>query len=131
MKAIEEVDGIRPCASPAWIKTVRTALTLNQVKGFDCQSCAWPNPDNERSVAEFCENGFKAVTYESGSKRLTRAFFRKHSVKELAEQSDHWLGHQGRLTEPMVLRPGSDHYEPIGWDETFEADWGTELKALA
>jgi len=112
------------------VKTVRTALTLNQVKGFDCQSCAWPNPDNERSVAEFCENGFKAVTYETGSKRLTRAFFKKHSVAQLAEQSEHWLGHQGRLTEPMILRAGSEFYEPIGWAETF-ALIGAELKKLS
>ncbi len=111
------------------INTVRTALTLNQVKGFDCQSCAWPNPDDHRSVAEFCENGFKAVAYEATSKRLNRAFFKRHSVAELAEQSDHWLGHQGRLTEPMVLRPGSSYYEPISWEEAFLL-LGRELKAL-
>src|SRR5206468_3457969 len=28
-------------------------------------------------------------------------------------------GQQGRLTEPLVLRPGSRHYEPIGWDDAF------------
>lgn len=110
--------------------TVRTALALNQKDGFDCQSCAWPNPDDHRSVAEFCENGFKAVAYEATKKRVTREFFRTHSVAALAAQSDYWLGEQGRLTEPMVLRPGESHYEPIAWDEAFRlvAD---ELKALA
>jgi molybdopterin-dependent oxidoreductase alpha subunit len=100
--------------------TLRTAHTLNQVDGFDCQSCAWPNPDGERSIAEFCENGFKAVTYEATDKHLSPEFFRQHSIAELAAQSDHWLGHQGRLTAPMVRRPGSAHYEPITWDGAFQ-----------
>lgn len=110
--------------------TVRVGLKLNQVDGFDCQSCAWPNPDGERSFAEFCENGFKAVTYEATEKRVTAEFFRTHSVAALAAQSDHWLGDQGRLTEPMVLRPGATHYEPISWDDAFKLV-GQELKSLA
>jgi molybdopterin-dependent oxidoreductase alpha subunit len=119
LKAIEEVMeyGIKQAGIVA---TLRTAQKLNQTDGFDCQSCAWPNPDGERSVAEFCENGFKAVTYEATTKRLDRDFFRRHSVTELAAQPDHWLGHQGRLTEPMVLRPGSSHYEPISWEAAFQ-----------
>jgi molybdopterin-dependent oxidoreductase alpha subunit len=109
--------------------TVLTAHKLNQTHGFDCQSCAWPNPDNDRSVAEFCENGFKAVTYEVTTKRLTPDFFREHSVADLLKKPDHWLGDQGRLTEPMVLRPGATHYEPVPWEAAFQliAD---ELKAL-
>src|SRR2546430_1876969 len=128
-KALAEVVeyGIRE----AGIKnTLRTAHKLNQTDGFDCQSCAWPNPDGERSAAEFCENGFKAVTYEATNKRVTREFFQKHSVTELAEQTEHWLGSQGRLTEPMVLRAGSEHYEPLDWDSAFQLVAG-ELKALA
>jgi molybdopterin-dependent oxidoreductase alpha subunit len=112
------------------VNTTRTSFKINQVTGFDCQSCAWPNPDNERSIAEFCENGFKAATYEMDSTRLTPEFFRNHSVAELAEKSDLWLGQQGRLTEPMVLRPGATHYEPLEWPAVFQliAD---ELKLLA
>lgn len=110
-------------------RTLRTVRTINQKNGFDCQSCAWPNPDGERSVAEFCENGFKAVAYEATTKRADAEFFRRHSIAELGAQSDHWLGDQGRLTEPMVLRPGGTHYEPIGWTEAF-ASVASELKAL-
>ncbi|HVU18370.1 MAG TPA: FdhF/YdeP family oxidoreductase [Candidatus Didemnitutus sp.] len=128
-KAIEEVVeyGIRQSGLK---NTLATALKLNQTDGFDCQSCAWPNPDNERSVAEFCENGFKAVTYEATKKRLTREFFRENSIAELLRQPDHWLGHHGRLTEPMVLRPGATHYEPISWDDAFQL-LARELKSLA
>ncbi|HVV00876.1 MAG TPA: FdhF/YdeP family oxidoreductase [Verrucomicrobiae bacterium] len=128
-KALEEVAeyGIRESGLK---NTVATALKLNQTDGFDCQSCAWPNPDGERSFAEFCENGFKAVTYEATHKRVTREFFQRHRVGELAEQTEHWLGSQGRLIEPMVLRPGSEHYEPLDWRSAFDLI-AQELRALA
>ncbi|HVU15421.1 MAG TPA: FdhF/YdeP family oxidoreductase [Candidatus Didemnitutus sp.] len=112
-----------------WTRTAKTLLRLNQKTGFDCQSCAWPSPDDSRHVAEFCENGAKAVADEATLKKITPEFFRRFGVAELAAQSDHWLGHQGRLTEPMVLRPGASHYEPISWNDAF-ALIATELKAL-
>lgn len=100
----------------------RTALTLtalNQHGGFDCPGCAWPDPDH-RSAAEFCENGAKAVAEEATTDRVTPAFFAQHSIADLAQRSDYWLGQQGRLVGPMVLREGSTHYEPIQWDEAFD-----------
>lgn len=109
--------------------SLRTFGHLNQVKGFDCQSCAWPNPDEDRSYAEFCENGFKAVAFEVDPKRLTSEFFREHSIADLATKSERWLGDQGRLTEPLVRREGATHYEPIAWNDAFHLV-ATELKAL-
>ncbi len=38
-------------------RSLKTLLNVNQKDGFDCPSCAWPDPDGHRSVAEFCENG--------------------------------------------------------------------------
>ncbi|PAW63499.1 MAG: hypothetical protein B9S34_14195 [Opitutia bacterium Tous-C1TDCM] len=108
---------------------VRALLDVNQRLGFDCQSCAWPSPDTDRHVFEFCENGAKAVADEATPLRIDRAFFARHSVAELAAQSDHWLNAQGRLTEPMVLRPGATHYAPIAWDEAC-AMIAAELAAL-
>ena len=113
------------------VRTARTLLKLNQVDGFDCQGCAWPDPDaGHRHTAEFCENGAKAVTEEATLRRLDRRFFAEHPVAELADRTDFWLGQQGRLTEPMVLRPGGTHYEPIGWEEAFETI-GSHLRDLA
>ena len=109
---------------------VRALLAVNQHDGFDCQSCAWPSPDGERHTFEFCENGAKAVADEATPRRCGRDFFRSHSVAELAEQSDYWLNQQGRLAEPMVLRPGATHYEPIAWDDAFSLI-AAELNALA
>jgi molybdopterin-dependent oxidoreductase alpha subunit len=112
------------------VRTAKTLTKLNQVDGFDCMSCAWPDPDpGHRHVAEFCENGAKAVAEEATTARITREFFANHSVNDLDAHSEYWLGQQGRLTEPMVKRAGATHYEPIGWDDAF-ALIGTELKAL-
>src|SRR6201984_2816907 len=101
------------------IRTAHTLTNINQEKGFDCQSCAWPSPDKKRKVFEFCENGAKAVSDESTKKRITPEFFAKYSIEELAAQSDYWLNQQGRLTSPMVRHPNATHYQPITWSDAF------------
>src|SRR3954454_2783888 len=98
------------------IRSARTLLKMNHVDGFDCPSCAWPDPDR-RHAAEFCENGAKAVAWEATRKRVGPDFFADNSIAELRQQPDHWLEHNGRLTEPMYLAPGATHYAPIAWDD--------------
>jgi molybdopterin-dependent oxidoreductase alpha subunit len=109
---------------------LRGLLALNQPGGIDCMSCAWADPDEGRGLVEFCENGAKALAWEGDSDRAGPEFFTRHSVAELSRQSDYWLGQQGRLTHPMVLRRGSTHYQPITWDEAFGLI-AAELDALA
>lgn len=111
------------------VRGVRALLRLNQQTGFDCPGCAWPEPDADRSHAEFCENGAKHVADEATTKRVTPEFFRKWSVADLAAQSDHWLGKQGRIIHPMVLRRGATHYEQISWEDAFALIAG-ELNSL-
>jgi molybdopterin-dependent oxidoreductase alpha subunit len=111
-------------------RTLKTLLSVNQKEGFDCPGCAWPEPDGTRPHAEFCENGAKHIADEATLKRITPAFFKEWSVAELSRKSDYWLGQQGRLAEPMLLKRESDNYEPIGWDEAF-ALIASELNALA
>ena len=94
-------------------------LQVNQTDGFDCPGCAWPDPDQQRSAFEFCENGAKAIAHESDSRRITHSFFNEHSVSEMSRHSDYWLEQQGRLTKPMVLRENATHYEPISWDDAY------------
>ena len=110
------------------LRTARTLLRLNQTDGFDCQGCAWPDPEH-RHTAEFCENGAKAVTEEATLRRVTPAFFAEHSLADLEGRTEYWLGQQGRITEPMVRRAGGTHYEPIGWDDAF-ALMATALQGL-
>ncbi|MFJ1460666.1 FdhF/YdeP family oxidoreductase [Nocardia sp. N2S4-5] len=111
------------------IRTGRTLARLNQRDGFDCPSCAWPDPTGPRRVAEFCENGAKAVAEEATLRTVTPEFFAEHSIAELATKSGYWLGQQGRITEPMVLRPGDTHYSPIAWEEAYRLIADT-LRAL-
>jgi molybdopterin-dependent oxidoreductase alpha subunit len=101
------------------IRSAEAFLNINQVTGFDCQSCAWPSPDKHRKVFEFCENGAKAVSDESTKKRIGPDFFAKYSIADLAAKSDYWLNQQGRLTSPMVRHAGATHYQPINWREAF------------
>ncbi|QWF23009.1 FdhF/YdeP family oxidoreductase [Nocardioides sp. LMS-CY] len=122
MKLAVEQMGVR--------RTAATLLKLNQADGFDCQGCAWPDPDpSHRHTAEFCENGAKAVTEEATLRRVGRAFFEAHSLADLSDRTDYWLGQQGRITEPMIVRAGGTHYEPVSWDEAF-ATIGRHLGGL-
>lgn len=102
---------------------------LNQKDGFDCPGCAWPDPSHRSRLGEYCENGAKAIAEEATTKRVDRAFFARHSVEELSTWSDFELGKSGRITEPFILRKGSSHYTPIGWDEAFTAV-AARLKSL-
>jgi molybdopterin-dependent oxidoreductase alpha subunit len=110
------------------VRGLNVLRQVNQPDGFDCPSCAWPDPEH-RSVAEFCENGARAVLDEATTKRVTPEFFARHSVSELLECSDAWLNAQGRITHPMLLDPGDDHYRPVSWEDAF-ALLGDELRAL-
>ncbi len=99
-------------------RTALTLLNINQVKGFDCPGCAWPEPSH-RHRNEYCENGAKHINDEATTRRVTDGCFSRYSIAELDSKSDYWLNQQGRLTEPMVKWPGRGHYERIGWNDAF------------
>jgi molybdopterin-dependent oxidoreductase alpha subunit len=116
---------------------LRVMLDVNQRDGFDCPGCAWPDPTTapsgqheHRATFEFCENGARAIAHEADSRVVDAAFFAAHDIAALREKSDHWLEQQGRLVHPMVKRPGSARYEPIGWDDAFVLI-GNALKSLS
>lgn len=103
------------------LRGLKALLKLNQKDGFDCPSCAWPDPDDDRSsLAEYCENGAKAVAEEATQKKLTPAFFASHAVADLAALSDYEIGRKGRIAQPMYLPEGATHYQPITWDAAVE-----------
>ena len=104
-------------------------LNLNQWEGFDCPSCAWPDPEDHRSAFEFCENGAKAIASETTKKRVTPEFFAARSLTEIARMTDFEMDQAGRITHPVILRPGRQHYEAIPWDEAFSVI-AAELNAL-
>ena len=98
----------------------KALLKMNQKGGFDCPSCAWPDPDDRRSpIAEYCENGAKAIAEEATDKALWGDFFAQNSVYDLSLLSDHEIGRKGRLAEPMYLPKEATHYQPVSWDFAF------------
>jgi molybdopterin-dependent oxidoreductase alpha subunit len=102
------------------VRGMKALLKLNQKDGYDCPGCAWPDPDDERSsIAEYCENGAKAIAEEATTKKLDATFFKKHSVSELAALNDYEIGKKGRIAQPMYLPAGASHYQAISWDDAF------------
>ncbi|NIU12402.1 MAG: FdhF/YdeP family oxidoreductase [Phycisphaerae bacterium] len=97
----------------------KALLKANQQGGFDCPGCAWPDPDDDRAITEFCENGVKAIAHEATTKVITEEFFQRWSIEALGQQSDYWLNQQGRLGHPMVKEAGGTHYRPIAWEDAF------------
>ncbi|MDT9681453.1 FdhF/YdeP family oxidoreductase [Streptomyces sp. TRM76323] len=123
------VHGLRASRAQMGLgRTTRTLLKVNQKDGFDCPGCAWPEGD-KRHVAEFCENGAKAVAEEATLRRVTPEFFAAHPLPDLADRSGYWLGQQGRITHPVYLPEGGDRYEPVTWERAF-AIIAEELTAL-
>lgn len=106
----------------------KSLRALNQKDGFDCMSCAWPDPP-ERKLAEFCENGAKAVGWEADPLKVPSDFWDGNDVESLAQRSEYWLGQQGRLVEPVYKPAGAGHYRPISWDNAFRIV-ARELNAL-
>ncbi|MEO5602764.1 MAG: FdhF/YdeP family oxidoreductase [Cyclobacteriaceae bacterium] len=113
----------------ATIPGVRALFRMNKPGGFDCPGCAWPDPAIP-SIAEFCENGVKAVAAEATTKRVSKDFFKRYKVSELLKQDGYWLEQQGRLSEPMWLDRDKDQYEPISWEKAFHLI-GESMKNLS
>ncbi|MDQ2660935.1 MAG: FdhF/YdeP family oxidoreductase [Actinomycetota bacterium] len=109
-------------------RAARLLLDINQKDGFDCMSCAWPDPSH-RNTLEFCENGAKAITWEATPLTVPREFWAGHPLSSLQDATEYWLGQQGRLVEPVYKPAGADHYEPITWDRAFELI-GERLRGL-
>jgi len=113
------------------VRGLKALNHLNKKQGFDCPSCAWPDPDDERSsLGEYCENGAKAIAEEATQKKLTPDFFAQHSVQELAGLTDYEIGRKGRIAQPMYLPAGATHYQLISWNDAF-AKIGTTLNSLS
>tara|TARA_R110002012_G_scaffold263456_1_gene446221 strand:+ start:55206 stop:57506 length:2301 start_codon:yes stop_codon:yes gene_type:complete len=111
------------------VRAMGALLKMNQEDGFDCPSCAWPDPEKASKFAEYCENGAKALADEATTKHIDAHFFAQHSVEELSTLTDYELNKFGRLVAPLILRPNSIHYEAISWAKAFEMI-RDELKSL-
>lgn len=101
------------------IRAIKTLSHMNQLEGFDCPGCAWPDPEHRSKLAEYCENGAKALAEEATNQLVDNAFVSNYSVQEMSRWSDYKIGKSGRLVAPMILKPGSNHYEETTWEDAF------------
>ncbi len=100
---------------------LKALAKLNQKDGYDCPGCAWPDPDDDRSrIAEYCENGAKAIAEEATSKKLGPEFFAQNSLADLSLLDDYQIGKKGRVAQPMYLPKGATHYQEISWQAAFQ-----------
>ncbi|MDN3579911.1 FdhF/YdeP family oxidoreductase [Mucilaginibacter flavus] len=114
-----------------FVRGMEGLFKMNKKDGFDCSGCAWPDPDDDRSpIAEYCENGAKALAEEATTKKLTAKFFAENSVADLAKLNDYEIGKKGRIAQPVYLPKGATHYQPISWDDAFKKI-GDKLNSLA
>ncbi|SDF04617.1 oxidoreductase alpha (molybdopterin) subunit [Mucilaginibacter pineti] len=114
-----------------FVRGMEGLFKMNKKGGFDCSGCAWPDPDDDRSpIAEYCENGAKALAEEATTKKLTAEFFAQNSVEELAKLNDYEIGKKGRIAQPVYLPKGATHYQPISWDDAFK-QIAAKLNSLA
>ena len=112
-------------------RTVKTLRLLNQREGFDCPGCAWPEPQGHRKMAEFCENGAKAVAEEATKRRIGPEFFAAHPVGELGDE-DRLLARaagQAHRADGAAARCARTT-TPISWDSAFTLI-AEELNALS
>ena len=112
-------------------KGVGLLKNLNQTYGFDCPGCAWPDPDEKRAfLAEYCENGAKAIAEEATKNKVSPLFFATHTIAEMSTWSDYEIGKKGRITHPVYKPEGASHYEEISWEDAFSLI-AKELNGLA
>jgi hypothetical protein len=79
------------------VRTAAALARLNQRHGFVCPGWTWPEQHGGRKLAEFCENGAKAVAEEATTRVVTPEFFARHSITDLEGRPEYWLSQQGRL----------------------------------
>lgn len=119
------VRSLTNAAQHIWHKSdmltgIKAVKSMNKIGGFDCPGCAWPTAPEEALAVEICENGIKALAEEITTGHANGEFFANHSLKELQQMDDYHLGMAGRLTEPMIIRDGDTHYQPIAWNDAFD-----------
>lgn len=68
---------------------------------------------------EVCKKSLQAMTSDMQG-AIKADFFKTYSLAQLKCFSPRELESCGRITTPLLLTRGSDHYKPIGWSDAFE-----------
>ncbi len=68
---------------------------------------------------EVCKKSFQAMVGDMQG-GIPDDFFQTYSVAQLSKFTPYQLEHSGRLVKPLILKKGSQHYQPITWSEAME-----------
>ena len=103
---------------------LRLWQTLNHKSA--CLSCAWGTGgqnggfrDELGEPLQRCLKSVEAIGAELQS-AVPAEVFAGRSLAELQQLSSAECDQLGRLDRPLIRRAGSDHYEPIGWQEVHD-----------
>ena len=111
------------------LKGSKALLSMNQPDGFDCPGCAWPDPQTHQLLRVLRERREGRRFRADEAARDAGVLRRAH--RERARGAERLLaGGAGAADRADALRPRTDHYVPVSWDEAF-ALIGRELRALA
>lgn len=90
-----------------------------------CKTCALGMGGQEGGMRnesghfpEVCKKSLQAMAADMQG-RIEPRFFETYSLDELRTFSPRELEHLGRLTEPVIARPGDTHYRAVSWEEAF------------
>lgn len=91
-----------------------------------CLSCAWGTGGQKggftNEVGEKIQRCMKSVEAISAELQppVKPNFFQQYSIAELQQLTSLEADRLGRLSYPVILRAGSNHYERISWEEVFD-----------
>ncbi len=90
-----------------------------------CLSCAWGTGgqkggfvNEEGEYLQRCAKSVESISAELLS-GISLDFFEQYSIEELQELDSRECDRLGRLTYPLILRKGSQHYQRISWQEVY------------
>ncbi len=87
-----------------------------------CKSCAWGTKGFRDELGRPLQRCAKGVEAERGDLQagIHNRFFQERSLAELAQLTPYQAERLGRLSQPLIHRQGSQHYEPLSWEEVYD-----------
>ncbi|MBD2663598.1 hypothetical protein B6N60_01532 [Richelia sinica FACHB-800] len=103
---------------------LRLWQTLNHHSA--CLSCAWGTGGQKggfvNEAGEYLQRCAKSVEAIAAELQpgIKPGFFQQYCLHQLQQLTSQECDRLGRLSYPLILRPGASHYEPISWEEVFQ-----------
>jgi len=106
---------ISPQGGKIWSKLLHKSACLSCAWGTGGQKGGFVNEDGE--VLQRCAKSVEAIASEL---QPGTTFDEQYTLEELQQLTSQAANNLGRLTHPLILRPGSNRYTTISWDEVYD-----------